>query len=83
MAHGMDAAHRASFRATGRRSVRRVRDRAVRGATMATSTRNGKHREPAKAPARRVIAVGKWTGSKWLVRTTMWRYVTSYVISKS
>jgi hypothetical protein len=50
---------------------------------MATSTRNGKHREAAKAPARRVIAVGKWTGSKWLVRTTMWRYVTSYVISKS
>jgi hypothetical protein len=50
---------------------------------MATSTRNGKHTETTKPQPRRIIAVGKWTGSRWLVRTTMWRYVSSYVISKS
>lgn len=36
-----------------------------------------------KTPKRKVMAVGKWTGDRWLVRTSMWRYLSSYVISKS
>jgi len=50
---------------------------------MATGTRKRKQAEPVRAPTRRVVAIGKWAGDRWLVRTSMWRYLTSYVISKS
>jgi hypothetical protein len=39
--------------------------------------------EVPKQPVRRVIAVGKWNGSRWIVRTSIWRYLTSYAMSKS
>ena len=54
-----------------------------RGAAMATDARKLKRSESGKALKRRVVAVGKWTGDRWLVRTSMWRYLTTYVISKS
>jgi len=50
---------------------------------MATDARKLKRSESGRAPKRRTIAVGKWTGDRWLVRTSMWRYLTTYVISKS
>ncbi len=36
-----------------------------------------------KAPTRKVIAVGKWNGTRWVVRTNIWRYLASYAMSKS
>ena len=50
---------------------------------MATNGRKDKQPKPRKTPERRVIAVGKWTGERWLVRTSMWRYLSDYVVSKS
>lgn len=50
---------------------------------MATSTRKDKPAKTNKRPKRRVIAVGKWSGDRWLVRTSMWRYLSSYVVSQS
>jgi hypothetical protein len=50
---------------------------------MTTDTRKVKQVQPAKPPSRRVVAVGKWTDGQWQVRTSMWRYLTAYVISKS
>ena len=50
---------------------------------MTGNDRQTKDGTSAKAPTRRVIAVGKWNGSRWIVRTSIWRYLTSYVVSKS
>jgi hypothetical protein len=50
---------------------------------MMTKIRTGKRTTAGQKPARRVMAVGKWNGDRWVVRTSMWRYLTSYVISKS
>ncbi len=50
---------------------------------MTSNVRKPKSEDAAKTPARRVIAVGKWNGSRWVVRTSIWRYLTSYVTSKS
>lgn len=50
---------------------------------MATDARKEKREKSTKASNRRVVAVGKWTGDRWQVRTSMWRYISDYVISKS
>jgi hypothetical protein len=50
---------------------------------MATTGAKSKTTETAKQPPRRVVAVGKWVGDRWEVRTSLWRYVASYVVSKS
>ena len=50
---------------------------------MTRKTATVKQSSDGKKPSRRVMAVGKWNGDRWVVRTSMWRYLTSYVISKS
>ena len=50
---------------------------------MATKPGKQEKTKPARASKRRVIAVGKWAGDRWLVRTSMWRYLSTYVVSQS
>ena len=50
---------------------------------MEADGREQKREKSTKATNRRVVAVGKWTGDRWQVRTSMWRYISDYVISKS
>ncbi len=60
-----------------------IQSRAISEGYMAADAREEKATKSGKASARRVVAVGKWTGDRWLVRTSMWRYLSDYVVSKS
>jgi hypothetical protein len=60
-----------------------VQGRAILEGDMAADARKEKRTKSEKSSARRVVAVGKWTGDRWLVRTSMWRYISDYVVSKS
>jgi hypothetical protein len=79
----MVAAVRRPIGANDHRILRRFGFAQEKGVAMAADGGKLKRTNSTKAPKRKVMAVGKWTGDRWLVRTSMWRYLTSYVISKS
>jgi hypothetical protein len=79
----MFAAHHRPVPREGAMHRASAQGRAISEGDMAADARKGKREKSNKPSGRRVVAVGKWTGDRWLVRTSMWRYISDYVVSKS